>query len=119
MKITNAVLNSFRDDFDKAMKPLIEKYGMDISLESISYSDYSFNGKVRVADTKAEFNNFCESPYASHLGITPDCLGRIYTHAGKGYQIIGCKPSSKYCLMIKDMNTGKITLCTPDFLGFN
>ena len=44
LMITKPILNEFRVDFNEAMKSLEEKYGFDIKLGRISYSDDSFNG---------------------------------------------------------------------------
>lgn len=103
MNMTKANLDSFRKDFNEAMKALNEKYDVDVHLKNIRYSDDSFTSKIEVQNRgesgekvdltlKKLETAFCNYAYRYNL---EGQLGAIFERGGSKYKIIGMKPRSK------------------------
>ena len=95
--ITKALLKQIREDFKEVVKPLEEKYGMELKLGSISYSDLQFTAKVEGSFTKdgltpeqTKFNTLCH-----RYGFIETDYGRIFTHKGAEYELCGFAPNRR------------------------
>jgi hypothetical protein len=82
-----------RTEFNSAVKELSEKYGINIQLGSMKYSDKEITSKVTFqvlgegGENEAEKQSFMRhcSYYAD---LTPEDFGRTFTHQGKSYKIV-------------------------------
>ena len=108
--INKAILKEFREDFNKAIKPLQEKYGFDIKLGKINYCDDSFDGKLQVFDkSKGESKEANEFEKYCHLyGLEKSDLGKTIVCNREEFIIVGLNPSKrKYCIQVVRLKDGK------------
>lgn len=95
MSITRKMLNDFRADFDKAMSPLAEKYGLKIKSGKITYGELDFTMKFdalisnsEVDGERAKFEQFC-----SQYGFTAEDYKGTFTLGNKTFELVGFNPS--------------------------
>jgi len=110
---TTTELGKFREDFNKVVKELEDKYKVDISMGRISYSTTSFSSKMEVVRSQSEdgskidiaFEKFKE--HATYMGLKDSDYGRVFTSGRKKYRITGIKPRSpKYPIIAEDVKSG-------------
>jgi hypothetical protein len=97
MEFSRPFFKQFRDEVNEALKPITDKYGIDLSLGSISFTSDSFSVSLKgkaldasgapVVDTN-NFNRFC-----TIFGLEPGDLGRKFVSRGETYEIIGISPN--------------------------
>ena len=95
MEITNESLDSFREDYMKAVSILEEKYDVTIELGRITYGDERFSAKMTVknghdpeAIKRADFD--ADVWRYEHLGLGPGMYNRIFIgYDGEKYAIQG------------------------------
>jgi hypothetical protein len=100
-----AELNSFRKDFEQAVKGLEEKYGVKLELHSISYSDIEFHTKLtatKVGETgEKKIDVAMFNTLKKWLGLESN-LGDSYSYNGKTYTIYDLDPKkAKYPVLLK------------------
>ena len=114
MIVTPEFLDDFREDFNKAVEALREKYDISILLGRITYSDERFSATLNVNMsrdpediTRADFD--AEAWKFRDIGITEGMYKRIFIgRDGKKYAIVGLKPRSyKAPLRFVDVEDGK------------
>lgn len=95
--ITKTLLKQFREDFKEAVKPLEEKYGMELKLKNINYSDVQFTTKLEASFTKdgltleqTKFNALCH-----RYGLIETDYGRLFTYQGTEYELCGFAPNRR------------------------
>ena len=97
MEFSRPFFKQFRDEVNDALKPLIEKYGIDITIGTISFNSDTFSiplkGKALDASgtAVADTNNF--QRYCTLFGLEPGDLGRKFMSRGETYEIIGVSPN--------------------------
>lgn len=120
MQFTNTEFANFRRDLEEATKELQRKYQVKIKAGSISYSDLSFDLKLKVTKDeegldveKINFEKYCEL-----YGFTKNDYGRTFTISGNDYELYGFNPRAKSqpCL-IRDCRTGKTYKCDTTYLS--
>lgn len=123
MDINNQSLDAFRDDFEKAMVSLQEKYDVTIALERITYGEESFSAKVTVvngrdSETVAR-NKFDADVWKyEHLGLFPGMYNRIFRGAdGQLYAIQGFRTRArKHPVRIVRVADGEKRVCSESFI---
>ena len=121
MLIDGNVCKKFREDFKEAVKDLEAKYGMIISLGSITYTQDSISVKMTgqvAADIddlrKKEFEKYCYG-----YGLTPDDYGATFTDpkTGKEWKIVSIKPKKRsYPIVIQNTATGETAIANLDWI---
>lgn len=112
-KITKAMLKEVREEMDKALEKVGNKYGVKFETGNASFDEYSFTFKVNGKATTTEDGESVEKKewdkYCGMYGLKPEHFGQtIEANFGQKYQILGLKPSSrKNPIMLKDLRTGK------------
>ena len=108
MEINNQNLLNFRLDFMDAIKSLEEKYGMRISLGSITYEADRFSAKLTAVNGKdsdeVARNNFDADVWKyKHLGFSEGDYKRVFIGIdGNRYAILGFNTKApKYPLIIQ------------------
>ena len=123
MEMNNEGLNAFRMDFDKAMLPLQEKYGVTISLGRITYGDERFSAKVSVTNGRdpeqVARNNFDAEVWRyEHLGLYPGMYNRIFRASDDNlYAIQGFNPrAKKWPIKAIRISDGERRVCNDRFI---
>lgn len=94
------IFNLLRHDVENALKSVAEKYGIEITAGSISYTNeyctmkitasvISESGEVLTKE-KADFKK-----YAELFDLKPEDLGRTFKLNNSTFEIVGLKPSSR------------------------
>lgn len=89
---------NFREDFQKALKELEQKYNVSIAGGNISYTDTEFTMKTTVkfnevngkSHDQAEFEKYCFM-----FGFKPEDYGRKAVNLGEEYTLIGFYPKKR------------------------
>lgn len=123
MEINNTNLDAFRDDFEKAMLSLQEKYDVTISLGRITYGDERFSAKITVVNGRdpeiVARNKFDADVWKyEHLGLLPGMYNRIYRgEDGKLYAIQGFNTKAKkWPIITKRVSDGESRVCNERFI---
>ena len=109
----NSNIKEFLDACEKALKPVAERFGLDLERKSCTYhkdvAPVAFkvltrgeNGEDR---EKAEWDRYC-----ARFGLKPEDYGRTFTlpRGGGEHTICGIKPrSSMYPVLARSSNNGK------------
>lgn len=112
MQMTKTNLKNFREDFNKAMLELEEKYGVSVNMKNISYDAnmFKFSTEVMNVDEDAKenklmcshdaFNEFVQRRgYLNLIGK----LGETVRMQGENFVIVGFKPrASKNAFIIRN-----------------
>ena len=122
--IDRQTLESFRQDFQDAMKDLEQKYGFVIELGRITYTATSFTGKLEVneGESKDEVNEQEFKRYCRMFGLEESDYDRRFTFQGNDYIIVGIRPSKrKYPIACQQVQSGQTygftTECVKRALG--
>ena len=103
--LTKKGFDEFRKEVERALGDVAKKYGADIKGGKIGYSENNFTMELKVnkidiggiSFEQAEFEKYC-----GLFGLKPEDYNRRITYCGKGYNLIGFKPSaSKYNVLAK------------------
>ena len=123
MEINNKNLDAFRDDFEKTMQSLQEKYDVTISLGRITYGDQRFSAKVTVVNGRdpevVARNKFDADVWKyEHLGLRPGMYNRIFrAEDGKRYAIQGFNTKAKkWPIEAKRISDGEPRVCNDRFI---
>ena len=123
MEINKNTLTEFRRDFKEAVAGLEEKYGVTISLGSISYSENDFTSKLTVNNghdkddiAQREFDRDVWK-YA-HLGLGKGMYKRIFIGLdGNRYAILGFNTKApKYPLIIRNIRESTVVRAPEGFI---
>lgn len=115
-------LKLFREEFNKAMKGLKSKYGIDLVLNSITYSNFRFTARLEGVITGKEKtgDQVIFEKYCSKYGFEPTDYGREFLHDGKVYVISGLNlRAGKFAITGTDKETGKEYRFTVDYVKQN
>jgi hypothetical protein len=91
-QITIEVLKNFRTDFAEAVKDLEEKYGVNISIGNISYTETSFHSKLEVTlDSVSPFKKYEDTFNILHqlYGLDKSTLGTTFKSNGITMKFVG------------------------------
>lgn len=108
--ITKDMLKQIREDINKALEPVGEKYGVKLTAGNASYTENNFTLKLEGAAVKEDGTVAAKDAEAfkrhAHLyGLSPDDLGRKFTSQGKEFTITGLNTKSgKYPIIGRDSN---------------
>ena len=94
--LTRAQFKAFRQDFEDAVVGLEQKYGVNLSLGKITYSDTDFRSTItatKVVEGKTPEQVQFEE-HAALFGLKPEDFGKHFTVDGKQYELIGLRPSA-------------------------
>lgn len=123
MEITNETLYAFRDDFEKAMLPLQEKYGVTISMGRITYGDERFSAKITVTnglDPEVVARNSFDAEVwrYEHLGLQKGMYNRVFeAEDGKLYAVQGFNPrAKKWPIKTVRISDGESRVCNERFI---
>lgn len=117
MNLSNVNFNLFREDIEKALAAIAEKYNCDVTAGKIKYDDSLINisidfkarGKNGESGEQVEFNKLCE-----RYGFKPEHYNNSFIMDGQTYRLVGFNPKArKYYCIIMD-NRGKEFCCTID-----
>lgn len=123
MEINNDSLDAFREDFEKMILPLQEKYDVTISLGRITYGDERFSAKVSVTNGRdpeaVARNNFDEDVWRyEHLGLQPGMYNRVFVaEDGMRYAIQGFRTKAKkWPIKAVRVSDGEPRVCNEQFI---
>ena len=108
MEINNKTLTSFISDFESAVKDLEKKYGVQIDLGNVRYSDFNFSTKMTVsnAGSKEEAAKRNWDLNCSLFGFKKEHFGQEILVTGKTMKIVGIKPRNrKYPIIVESAGT--------------
>lgn len=107
------VLRRLREDFDRALAPVAEKYGLKITTGKATYLPALATFKMEVATIGADGTveskdavNF--KRYAGMIGLSPDDLGKPVVLRGTKFTIAGFLPRSGRYPMLMRREDGKM-----------
>ena len=121
-QITIEVIKNFRADFAEAVKDLEEKYGFNIKLGNISYSDSRFTSKLEVTlDTVSPTQRFEETFKALYklYGLSEDLLGKSFMSNGLTMKFVGIDSKKRNYPCICTANNGKQYKMSTEQLKFH
>ena len=123
MEINGQTVDEFRADFNAAVAPLQEKYGVTITLGHITYYKEYFSSRLKVVngtDTETtEMHNFDADVWKfEHLGLRPGMYKRIFKGVdGEMYFIRGFNlRAHKYPINISRVSDGDESRCAEGFI---
>lgn len=112
MQFTNEGFATFREDLEKAIRPVEEKHALRISKGDIRYDEDKFTVKLECVKTdagdieKKEFEKYC-----SVFGLSSDDYMREFVTNGTKYALVGLSPNCpKYpynCVNVRTKKTYK------------
>ena len=132
-KITKETCQQFREDFNTAMKNLEKKYGIQVQLGNMSYSDTNFTGKFEAKSIDASGKAAIDMRYEPSAKLALYCtdlsdefqkevqsrgvLGQNFVgQNGLTYTVIDFQPRKpKFCFILQDA-AGNKTQCAAKFL---
>ena len=98
---------SFRKDFEKAVKSVELKYNVELSQKTISYDSLTFRftvDGVRLRDDK-DAEQLMFEKYCLKYGVSPDKYKAELLVNGKLMNLVGFNPRArKYPLILRDKN---------------
>ena len=111
--ITPSILKLLRTDIDKALEPIVKKYGLSsIKAGNASYSSNSFTIKVEgVLDgnAKSEQDAKMSNYYAGMLGLPKDIVGKRFIQQGTEFEVVLIDPKKpKFPVIAKRSFDGKM-----------
>jgi hypothetical protein len=111
MEMTKANVLNFKNDFEKAMKELEEKYGVAVTMKSANIGEYYFTTKIEVvnetAENDAEKVKFEEDvALFKEYGLTKDDYQKKFKIDGEVYSLIGFKTNARKNKFILCNNKG-------------
>lgn len=92
-------INIVREELNKAIADVLNKYGMTGEIGSVSYNEAGFHStlKAQVKDVgngksgaQLEYENV-----ARKFGIDPKSFGKTFTSQGKTFRIVGINPRAR------------------------
>lgn len=123
MDINSQTIDDFRADFNAAIAPLQEKYGVTITLGHITYYEEYFSSRLKVVNgTDPEttaMNNFDGDVWKfEHLGLRPGMYKRIFKGVDNElYFIRGFNlRAHKYPINISRVSDGEESRCSEGFI---
>ncbi len=123
MVVTPEFLKEFRQDFNKAMEALRDKYDISISLGNITYEDERFSAKMSVTMTRdpediARASFDADAWKFTDIGICAGMYKRIYIGLdNRKYAIIGLRPRSyRQPIRSIDVESGNHYQCGKGFI---
>lgn len=123
MEINNKNLYAFRDDFEKMVQSLQEKYDVTISLGRITYGDEQFSAKVTVVNGRdpetVARNKFDADVWKyERLGLRRGMYNRIFrAEDDKLYAIQGFNlRAKKWPIITKRVSDGEPRICNERFI---
>ena len=123
MNINSKTIDEFRTDFNTAIAPLQDKYGVTITLGHITYYEEYFSSRLKVVNgTDSEttaINNFDADVWKfEHLGLRPGMYKRIFKGVdGEMYFIRGFNlRAHKYPIAISRVSDGEESRCSEGFI---
>jgi hypothetical protein len=87
------------EEIERALQPVAEKHGIVIRSGRGSFSPTNYTLKVECSvrlngeTVTREAEAF--KRYAEHYGLKPEDLGKIISHGGRQFRIVGLKPNSR------------------------
>ncbi len=108
MDLRNTDFDTFREDINKALTAVAEKYGCDIRPGKIKYDAYSINisidfnakGENGESGEQVQFNQACE-----YYGFKPEHYKKPFVMDEKIFYLTGFNPKArKYHCVIADAN---------------
>jgi hypothetical protein len=118
-QINRDSLRQFRQEFDKDMKALGEKYGIAFSIGTIRFTDTEFHGKISAVLTNAvqgEGQTLTPEPPEQEIwnsvcrcyGLQPEDYGKTFVSNGHTFKLCKIKPGhSKYPIIATRVPDGK------------
>ena len=123
MDINSKTIDEFRADFNAAIAPLQEKYGVTITLGHITYYEEYFSSRLKVVngtdpETTAMINFDADVWKFEHLGLQPGMYKRIFKGIdGDMYFIRGFNlRAHKYPIIISRVSDGEESRCSEGFI---
>jgi hypothetical protein len=116
MSIQKKDVQSFRDEMMKALEPVLEKFGYELTKSNATYSDTFIKYALTVAESnKSENGVNMSGEYADaykqigHMyGLVPDLLGKEFVTNGRKMAFAGiASKRSKYPLAAIEVSSGK------------
>lgn len=94
------------------LKPLGEKYGLQISNHGGRFTDTCLTSKFEfaiVSDTGVVMTREAKyfSLFAGDNGIDTEALGKTFTHVGDSYTVLGMKPNRRNPIVCKKIGDTK------------
>jgi hypothetical protein len=116
MSIQKKDVQSFRDEMMKALEPVLEKFGYELTKSNATYSDTFIKYALTVAESnKSENGVNMSGEYADaykqmgHMyGLVPNLLGKEFITNGRPMAFAGiASKRSKYPFAVVEVSTGK------------
>lgn len=110
-KLDRSVIKNFTKDVEKCLTELSEKYGMDIRVDHVTYSEYKCTLKV-VANVKKEDGSIVVSENINHIAnatlkdagvpLVGNAIGSLWRVGALAYQVVDYSPKRpKYPFTLK------------------
>lgn len=117
-----ANLKIFKEEFNKVMQYMKEKYGVEIRINTIRADKFRFTASVEGVITgkhkSAEqilFERYCEK-----FGLSKSDFGKEFRYNGRTYKIYALNPrSKKFAVKGLDIETGELYRFTVDYVKQN
>lgn len=111
-ELNKQLLKQITTDLNEAIKPVAEKYGLQIKIDQTNFSLKNATTKLQIAvieDGQAvtrEVQDYLE--HHQDLGLKLEWLNREFEVLGKKYFLLGLKTkSTKYPLLARSLDDGK------------
>jgi len=89
-------LDQVRGVINTALETALADFGLSAKLGNISYLENTFSAKLTVnCGTTADGERAEFEKYAPMFGLTADTYGKMVTHNGKLFTVVGLKPRSR------------------------
>ena len=111
-RFTREVIQTLREDINRALVPVKEKYGLDIlTVESVLYRDETFTAKVSgdvSGDPEGVLQEIDARFFAMRHGLPEDILSREFSINGDVFQVMRIEPRNfKYPVIARCKRDGK------------
>lgn len=118
---TQPELKAFRVDFALAVQAVEAKYGIKLSIGSITYDGPEFSASMKARREGLRMQDRPEAQLfvykASHVGLSATDLGRTFWAQGRQLEITGwLKDCSTNVIELKDVASGKMLKCSPAYV---
>ena len=121
VSITKELLIDLREDLKEVLKPLAEKYGIEIHSGKGIYGRLEGSLKLELRTTDAngdsqEALNFKSNAW--HFDLNPDWLYKTFQdNYGNTFEIVGWNNKArKNCILLKRLNDNRECMCSPEML---
>ena len=100
-------LEQIRRDIDAALKQVMAKHNIDMSIANISFNAATFTTKLTARVKNTQVANQANSFSLRRLGLPENAIGRTIIYKGTGYEIVGINMKKrKYPITTKNVATG-------------